>query len=80
MHTMLPTTRAGAPKQLTTEKPADDWIMEAIPNNVTINVLDGSWQEVYFRNQKAEQTPLSMKVYMGALGILTVLVMGSMFV
>jgi len=47
---------------------------------VTINVHDGSLQEVYFRNLKADQTPLSMKVYMGGLVVLSLFVVRAMFV
>ena len=72
------TTRAGAVKQRIMEKPVAE-STEDIPSNVIINVLDGSWQEVYFRKQGTEQTPLCMKVYMGMLVVLCLFVVRSMF-
>jgi len=74
------TTRAGAPKQPTMEKPADDLTMEATPKIVTLNVLDGSLVEVYSRKHGGEETSLLMKVYMVCFLVLTYLVMRSAFV
>lgn len=72
------TTRVGALKQRIMEKPVAE-STEDIPSNVIINVLDGSWQEVYFRKQGSEKTSLCMKVYMGVLVVISLFVIHSMF-
>ena len=72
------TTRVGVLNQRIMERPVDE-SMEDTPSNVTINVHDESWPEVYFRNQKFEETPLSMKVYMACLVVISLLVIHAMF-
>jgi len=73
------TTKAGVLNQRIMERPVDE-SMEDTPSNVTINVHDESWPEVYFRNQKFEETPLSMKVYMACLVVISLFVVRAMFV
>jgi hypothetical protein len=77
---MWPTTKVGAPKQPTTERHADDSIMEATPKTVTLTVLDGSQVEVYSRKHGGEETSLLMKVYMLCMLVLTWFVMRSALV
>jgi hypothetical protein len=72
------TTRVGVLKQRIMERHVGE-STEDTPSNVTINVHDESWQEVYFRNQKFEETSLTMKVYMGCLVVISLLVIHAMF-